>query len=162
MTSLFQRFSDIREFLWVSLFPVTYLLHIVEEYWGGYGFSTHMLSNSETDLSPTRFLVWQTIGLLLMVAGLVLAIRLRFRNTMLAILSAVVLSNGAIHLIRSIANTRYDPGLVTGIILWIPLGLATFYLVSSTMSRSRLVLSIAIGLSISGAVEVIAMRGGTL
>jgi len=49
--------------LWSWLFPVTYLLHLAEEYWGGEGYSAYLLKLRGVQLSPTRFLVVQAIGI---------------------------------------------------------------------------------------------------
>lgn len=162
MISLIQHFSDSSQLLWAALFPITYVIHIVEEYCAGEGYSTHLLRNYDIDLSPTRFLILQTVGLISMTAGLILATSLRFPNTMLMILASIVLSNGTIHLVRSIANSRYEPGLISGIVLWFPLGLATFYLTSEMMTTLRMIVSAAIGLGVSGSVELLTLRGGKL
>jgi predicted fused transcriptional regulator/phosphomethylpyrimidine kinase len=74
---------------------------------------------------------------------------------MLVIIASVVAINAASHLVRSAANVRYEPGLITGLALWLPLGLATVYLNRAEMSSARLIFSIAIGLAISGLVEFI-------
>ena len=162
MSSLFEYFSGSPPLYWSALFPLTYLLHIAEEYWGGEGFPSHMHRHYHIDLSETRFLVLQSFGLAAMLIGLTMASAFRFPNTMLTILAVVVVSNGAIHTCRSIANLRYEPGLITGVVLWMPLGIATFYLTIGSMSTMRLLLGVGIGLVISGLVELISMRGGRL
>ncbi|MDQ3172961.1 MAG: hypothetical protein M3Q91_04515 [Acidobacteriota bacterium] len=47
----------------VLAISVTYLLHIAEEYWGGEGYSAYLLKLRGVQLSPTRFLVVQAIGI---------------------------------------------------------------------------------------------------
>lgn len=154
MRTLLKHFSE-SVLIWATLFPVTYLLHIAEEYYCGGGFPQYMLKYYNVELTEARFLTLQLIGLVAMIVGLWLSAHLRFPKTMLVILASVVLTNGAIHLMRSVANARYEPGLITGIALWIPLGLTTIYFNRGNMSSNRLIFSIAVGLGISGLVELI-------
>ena len=114
-----------------------------------------MLKYYHVELTEARFLQLQLIGVIAMIVGLWLSNRLRFPRTMLVILASVVLTNAVIHLIRSAAHARYEPGLITGLTLWMPLGLTTIYLNRGEMSPTRLILSIATGLGISGLVELI-------
>lgn len=62
-----------------------------------------------------------------MTAGLVvLRCGLRWRWT-LSTLGAVVLLNGSLHLAGSIITRSYSPGLVTGLLVWVPLGGVTLW-----------------------------------
>lgn len=162
MTTLSKYFSDTSLTIWLSLFPFTYLLHIAEEYWGGNGYSAYLFENHGVELSPPRFLVLQSLGLLLMLVGILLASNLGFPQRMLVILSSVILVNGLIHTSRSIKGGFYEPGLITSIVLWIPLGFATLTIIWDHMPRGRFLLAALIGVGISALVEVIAMKGGRL
>jgi hypothetical protein len=155
MLSLFKPFSRGTGLAWATLFPVTYLVHIAEEYYCGGGFPQYMLKHYHVDMTEARFVILQLIGVIAMILGLWLSARLRFPKTMLVIMASVVAMNGAVHLIRSAANVRYEPGLITGLALWLPLGLTTVYLNRAEMSSARLIFSIAIGLAISVLVEFI-------
>ena len=155
MHTLFKAFSRGSGSAWATLFPVTYLVHIAEEYLCGGGFPQYMVKYYHEEMTEARFVILQLIGLIAMILGLWLSARLRFPKTMLVIMASVVAMNGAVHLIRSAANVRYEPGLITGLALWLPLGLTTVYLNRAEMSSARLIFSIAIGLAISGLVELI-------
>jgi hypothetical protein len=155
MGALFKYFPKSSALALATLFPMTYLLHIAEEYYCGGGFPQYMLEYYHVEMTETRFLKLQLIGVIAMITGLWLSAKLRFPKTMLVILASVVSTNAAIHLIRSAANVRYEPGLITGLALWLPLGLTTVYLNRAEMSSVRLIFSIAIGLGISGLVEFI-------
>jgi hypothetical protein len=146
--------------IWSWVFPATYLLHIAEEYWGGEGYSVYLLRLRGVQLSPTQFLLVHAIGLALMIVGIILAGRLRFPNLLTVILGAVVLINGLTHLLLSLAHTEYVPGLVTSILLWIPLGIATLMCLKRTMSDARYWLCVALGVGISGMIELVASRAG--
>jgi hypothetical protein len=148
--------------LWSWLFPVTYLLHIAEEYWGGEGYPAYILRLRGVHLSPTRFLVLQSIGFVLLVLGLFLARRLGFQHTMLVILGATVLVNGLTHTLTSISIGGYGPGLLSSIFIWMPLGIATLIWTRDRMSQRRYWLAIAIGFGINGIIAVMTLRGGRI
>lgn len=143
---------------WSLLFPVTYFFHILEEYYGGEGYSAYLLRLRGILLSPTRFLLVQTIGLTLMIVGIILSRRLRFPNQLSVILGSVTLVNGLTHMILSLVYTEYVPGLITSLILWIPLGFATLVGLKPTMRKSRYCLCITVGVGINGIIELITTK----
>lgn len=144
--------------LWSWLVPLTYLLHIAEEYWGGEGYSAYLLRLRGTQLSPTRFLVVQAFGLVLMVVSLILARRLRFPNLLNAILAAVILINGLHHVMLSLVYSEYVPGLYTSILLWIPLGLAILLSLKRIMGKLRYWSCVAIGVGINVVIELLTVN----
>jgi len=162
MNSLNNYFSDSSIMLWGGLFPFTYLLHIAEEYWGGGGYSAHVFKTHGIELSQPRFLALHSLGLVLMVAGIVLATSFSFPRMMLVILGSIVLANGLIDALRSIVRTHYGPGLVTAIGLWLPLGCVTLVTLRHSMSGLRFTVGAITGVTVSGMVELIARRGGKL
>ena len=60
----------------------------------------------------------------------------------------MVLVNGLTHTILSLAYTEYVPGLITSILLWIPLGVATLVGLRRTMREARYWLCVALGVGI--------------
>src|SRR5687767_12000737 len=147
---------------WSLLFPVTYFFHILEEYYCGGGYSAYLLRLRGIQLSPTRFLLVQTMGLTLMIVGIILARRLRFPNQLSVILGAVTLVNGLIHVILSLVYAEYVPGLITSLFLWIPLGLATLVGLKPMMRQSRYWLCTTVGVGINGIIELITSKSGRL
>ncbi len=148
--------------VWSWLFPVTYLLHIAEEYCGGEGYSAYLLRLRGIQLSPARFLMVHGIGLALMIVGIILARRLQFPNLLSVILGTVVLVNGLTHTILSLTYTEYVPGLITSILLWIPLGIVTLVGFRRTMREARYWLCVALGVGINGIIELITSKAGQL
>ena len=110
--------------LWSWLFPITYVIHIGEEFYGGEGYPAYLKRLRGVDMSPTEFLVGQAIGLALIVVGILIARRLNFPQQLLVILGTVVLVNGLSHLGTSLFYREYGPGLVSGVLIWIPFGVA--------------------------------------
>jgi hypothetical protein len=144
------------------LFPVTYLIHIAEEYWGGEGYSAYLFRLRGVHLSPTRFLVLQSFGVVMIVAAVTLSQQLRFPRFMLGVLGALVLCNGITHTVTALSHGGYGPGLVSCILIWIPLGLVTLFLLYGQMPTWRWFVAMMIGFAINGIVALVAMRGGRL
>lgn len=145
--------------IWLGLFPLTYLTHIAEEYWCGGGYSRYLLTRYSVQLSQQRFLMLQVFGAFLMVVGGVLGFVLHFPFTMLAILSAVIIGNGLVHLVRSIQDRSYTPGLTTAIALWLPLGIVSLITVWESVSTSRLVIAALVGCAANSVVELLSFSG---
>ena len=148
--------------LWLWLFPVTYLIHIAEEYWGGEGYSAYLFRLRGVHLSPARFLVLQALGVVLIVVGVILSQQFRFSRFMLVILGALVLSNGITHTVTAVRHGGYGPGVVSCLLIWIPLGLVTLFRLLGQMTTARYVTAVTIGFAINGLVALIALRGGRL
>jgi len=146
--------------LWPWVFPVTYLLHIVEESCGGGGYSAYLERLRGIQLTPAKFLVAQGIGLILMVVGVVLARQLRFSNLFNVVLGSVVLVNSLTHTFQPVAHGEYVPGLVTAILIWLPLGIATLVRFKDAMSRQRYWLAVALGVGINVVVELMIVGSG--
>ncbi|MGH9968673.1 MAG: HXXEE domain-containing protein [Pyrinomonadaceae bacterium] len=147
--------------LWHWLFPVTYLLHIIEECYGGGGYSAYLERLRSIHVSPTSFLVAQGIGLALMVAGVLLARRLKFSNQFSAILGTAVLVNSVTHTVQTLVHGEYVPGLITAVLIWLPLGVATLLRFRNSMSSGRLWLCIVCGLGINAVVELLIIVSDT-
>jgi hypothetical protein len=154
--------SDSSLTLWSWLFPITYLLHIAEEFWGGEGYSAYLLKLRGVEMSPTRFLAVQAVGLCLIIVGILISRRLNFPRQLLVILGGVVLINGLSHGVTSLVYRAYGPGLVSGVLIWIPLGIATLVRFKNNMSARRYWLAVAIGVGINLVVAVLTMRGGRI
>ena len=148
--------------VWSWIFPVTYLLHIAEEYWVGGGYSAYILRLRGVHLSSTRFLLAQSIGFVLVVAGILLARRFKFRNMMFVILGAIVVVNGLTHTLTSIRYWEYGPGLLTSILVWLPLGIAALLRFKHHTTTRRYWIGVAIGVAVNVVVGVITMKGGRL
>ena len=148
--------------LWPWLFPAAYLLHIAEEYWGGEGYSAHLSRTKGVSLSSMRFLFLTGTGWVLMIAGIPVAQRFGFPQLSMVILGTVFLVNGASHAVSSAVTVRYNPGLVTGMLVWIPLGLVTLVQLRERMSGARYLTAILIGVGIQAVVSLLSLKGGKL
>src|SRR6267142_3759092 len=125
---------------WLSLFPLTYVIHFAEEYWGGEGYSAYLYRLRGVHLSPLLFVAFQALGFVLFVAAGVIARQLKFPEFMIVILGALVLCNGITHTLTALWDGGYGPGLMSSMLLWIPLGGLTLVLMFGQISHARLAL----------------------
>ncbi len=135
---------------WLWLFPPAYLLHIIEEY-RGVG-ALHGIN-----LSSTQFLVLSAAAWLLMIIGIVLSRKYRFSHLVGVCLGTVFLLNAFSHIINSLVITGYDAGVISGTVIFIPLGIATLISLRNKMSRLRYGAGIALGLVIQGIATIVAL-----
>jgi dolichyl-phosphate-mannose--protein O-mannosyl transferase len=145
--------------LWSWLFPLAYLIHIAEEYWVGEGYPAYILRVRGVHLSSTRFLAAQTLGAVLMAAGIILARRFNFPHMMVIIMASIVLVNGLTHTLTSLSNGGYGPGVLSSALIWIPLGIFLLVHFKKQVSRKRYLIGVSIGLGVNVLVFVITMRG---
>ena len=147
--------------LWSWLFPLTYLIHIAEEFYGGEGYPAYLKRLRGVNMSPTKFIVGQAIGLGLITIGILIARRLNFPRQLLIILGTVVLINGLSHLLTSSYYREYGPGLISGVLIWIPFGIATLIRYKSSVKPGRYWLYMGIGVAINAAIALLTLKGGT-
>lgn len=151
---------NVSNLIWPGLFPTTYLLHLIEEYFGGEGHAANLSRTRGITFSSVRFLLLTSLGLLLMILGLILAYRFDFPQMMLVILGTTVLLNGLSHVITSLATYSYNPGLITGMLVWIPLGAITLVQLTGRMSGIRYLIAVSIGAAIQAVALLITLSGG--
>ena len=141
------------------LVPVTYLIHIAEEYWVGEGYPGYIHRMRGVDFPPNRFLVAQAIGFVLVTIGILVARRFNFPAMMLLILCTTLLGNTLTHSFEAVTTRSYNPGLVSSLLIWLPLGIFALSRLRHYQSSQRYWLAIAIGVGINVAIGVITMRG---
>jgi hypothetical protein len=103
------------------LLLVTYALHIVEEY--TFGFPAWAETQTGLALTPEVFLRLNATFFGVMAAAVVAGMLFAPAQWLVVPLGTAVLINGTAHLVASLLTWSYSPGLVTGTLLWIPLGL---------------------------------------
>jgi uncharacterized protein with HXXEE motif len=162
MTTLTRPFSQAAVNFWSWVFPLTYLIHIAEEYWMGGGYPAYLYKLRGVHLSNTRFLVSQAVGVVLIFAGVIIARQLAFSRIMLVIFGAVVLTNALSHIITSSYYSSYGPGLLSSIFIWLPLGVFTLIRSFPGVRPGKYWMAVAIGVGINLIIAIFTMRGGRL
>jgi hypothetical protein len=134
--------------LW--LFPAAYLVHIVEETWG-------VGVPHGINLSLVQFFVLSGAAWVLLVVGVLLARRLGFSQFLQVCLATVFLLNGFSHIFNSARFAMYDAGVISGTLIFIPLGALTLFALRNAMARRRYFVGIVLGLLMQAAAFVLAM-----
>ena len=141
---------------WVWLFPLTYLIHIAEEQWGGEGFPAWVARFGGVPFTPANFLALNVGACLLMTVGLVLVLRFRAMRWLLCSFATVVLLNGLAHLAASLLTASYSPGLISGLLLWAPLGAAALARLRSRLTGRSFWSGVTVGLLMHAVVALLA------
>jgi hypothetical protein len=147
---------------WVWLYPATYAIHILEELWGGEGFTAWLARIAGVELAAQQFLDWNALALLLMSAGVLLTLRWRHLRWLLLAYGVAFLLNALSHLAASLYTVSYSPGLVSGLLLWLPLGAFTLIYFKPTLSRRGRRAGLLVGLSMHCVVLALTLLGERL
>lgn len=152
-----------QKLIWPWLFPVAYLTHLAEEYVGGGAlYITALTKLKGLNLTPREFLIISSVALLLLILGIILSQKFKFPEWFLVCLGTILLINGFIHAITTLLTVNYNPGVITGILIFIPLGIITLIRLKMRMSGRRYLMAIAVGIVIHGVVTLLALKGGNL
>jgi hypothetical protein len=141
------------------LFPATYVIHVAEEYLAGVALATSPSKISGANLTPNQFLIVHGVAVLLMIVGLFIARRLQFRSWLLVCFGVVVLINGLFHVAATLRIAAYHPGLITGLLIWIPMGIITLICLKQRVRPVKYWAAVAIGIVINVIALVIALSG---
>lgn len=134
--------------LWV--FSAVFLIHIGEEYRAvGLPHGLHMTSE--------RFLVLTGAAWIAAVLCLLLTWRSALDERMRLCLATVFFINAWSHLLHSLWSFSYDPGLITGMIMFFPLGAYTLWKMHGRMKRPRFLKTITVGIAIHAVVTIVAL-----
>jgi hypothetical protein len=125
------------------------VLHVLEEYFYPGGFPDFMkrMAPSFAPFITTKFaIVINGLFLVLCILGASVG-----RDALVFSLSiaGLLISNGLIHLAGSLRSRRYAPGLITGVLLYIPLGITAyiFFWDSGQISVTQGIVSVLLGLA---------------
>lgn len=127
------------------LLPLSIFIHQVEEYLGG--FASWFSRILGVQFSNQDFLLINGIGLILFVL-LSLTYFLNKNKLILIVLGTMVFVNGLIHFFFTVITRIYSPGTISGVFLFIPLGVVIFHQIIPETPKGKNIVAIAIGLSI--------------
>ena len=137
-----------------GLLPIAYLLHLAEEWFGGFSAWTRTALGFE--VSEERFLLINGIALLVFVSGTLAALRYRRMAWFAASLAALLGLNGILHTLASVGLARYSPGTITGLLIYIPLSVIVLRLSSARLATPVFAGAIVFGVALHGVVYVLA------
>ena len=129
---------------WIWLFPVIYLFHILEEYYGGfYRWLAHVVGATPPALQFPTLDAFFLAAMIAGVAAAALTPSWRWLALPFALASAL---NGLTHLIAGTFTMSYSPGVISGAILWLPLGGYVLLLAYQGLPRTQFVLGLLGGI----------------
>lgn len=141
---------------WIWLFPITYLIHAMEEYWCGEGFYRWAARIIGWGMTPAQFIAVNSVAWLLMVGSILVFRKTPSVRWLTISFATVVLVNGFSHLTGTIWTRTYSPGVVSGVLLWIPLGATTFYRArDGGVTRRSFISGVLVGALIHGALFLV-------
>jgi len=149
--------QEIKRGNWIWLFPVTYVCHVSEEYFGG--FLKIAAASGSRAMSTKEFFILTFIGFLFIAAGVILVRRKKSMRWILITLSTVFFVNALSHTTWTIIARAYNPGLITSWLLWIPLTIYTAIRFYRTMSLKSFWIAVVVGSGINLVVSIIAFFG---
>jgi hypothetical protein len=137
------------------LLPLTLLAHQLEEYFGGFPLWYSNLLDAQ--LSNQDFIMINGVGLFI-IAGFSLSYLINKNNLILAALGTLIFVNGIIHLMLSIFTLSYSPGVISGVILFLPLGTGIYKRILPELKDRDKIAAISIGILFLIFVSMIAMN----
>lgn len=145
---------------WAWLLPATFLVHIAEEYWCGIGFPAWVSRVGFAKLTPELFLSLNAAAWLLMAFAVALAIFIQPLRWLIVSFGAAVFINGLAHTAGSIVTVTYSPGLVSGLLLWVPLGSIIFIRAWRSIPHSQFWLGVIVGVLLHAMISLSALASG--
>lgn len=138
----------------VWLLIAAYVAHVVEEFVGG--FPSWLASIFGRPLPYGDFLIINAVGLSVLVSAVILATRKESLGWLAIGIATAIFSNGVLHLLGSLGTASYSPGLITGIVLYLPLGQLALLRAWQQVPRSFFMKGVAAGLLAHAVVILIA------
>jgi hypothetical protein len=139
---------------WAWLFPASYSIHIAEEYWGGFPAWIARFWGVESSLS--NFLSWNGGALVMMMLGVALALKTKSYRWLLVSFATVQSINGVVHALASVVTRSYSPGLISGLLLFVPLGAFTLMRARQQVNRRTFRAGVILGVLMHAVVVLLA------
>lgn len=136
------------------LLPIAYLLHLAEEWYGGFGAWTLAVLGKE--VSPDRFVIINASAFLVFAVGTLAAVyspRVAWLGTSFAALFGL---NGVLHTLATLGFGVYSPGTFTGLLLYVPLSAVVLRSSSARLSGAVFAGSVVLGVLLHGLVAFLA------
>lgn len=129
-------------------FPLTFLIHIAEEFYAGVGLPIWYSNLFNNNLSTDIFIIINATGFALVVLFALMHSLGIGSKLVLVAFGSLVFVNGLLHLGASILTVSYSPRTISGLFLFIPLGIITFKKVLPQLPRQDKIIGISLGIFI--------------
>lgn len=148
--------------IWLTLFPISFVLHFAEEYWAAGGYVEYLYRLRGVRISEKRFLIFQALGFVWFTGIAVVGYLVGRADLAILFISGFYFCNGVTHTVTAVWDRHYGPGLIASILLWMPLGLVSILLMYGHLPTWQWALTAGLGLAFNGAVALGTMKGGNL
>jgi len=130
------------------LFPLAFLIHIAEEFYAGIGLPVWFSNLFNTNLSTDIFITINATGIVLVLFNALMHSLGMGSKLILVVFGSLVFVNGWLHLGASLLTSTYSPRTISGIFLFVPLGIITFKKVLPKLSGRDKIIGISLGILI--------------
>ena len=138
--------------LW--LLPLAYALHILEEWFAGFPEWVALVVGEP--LPRTAFVVINALAMTAMVAAIRASIAREDYGWMAIASASILFVNAFAHMLGAVVTRSYSPGLITGVVFYLPLAGLVLLRASSQAQRGAFARGIAVGVAIHAGVFVLA------
>jgi hypothetical protein len=133
---------------------MAYALHVIEEWFGGFPEWVALVVGEP--LPRSAFVVINAIAMAMMIAAIRASTAREDYGWMSIASAAILFVNAFAHVLGSVATRSYSPGLITGVVFYLPLAGLVLLRASSQAQRGAFAGGIAVGAALHAAVFVIA------
>jgi hypothetical protein len=140
---------------WPLLLPASYLVHLAEEWFGG--FVAWASAVSGVRLTDASFLAINAVAWPVTLLGAAITVWRPARVAPTLVVAAALGLNGVVHVLGSILTRSYSPGAVTGVLLYLPVAGRALARGRAHLSPRAFRAAIAIGVALHGVVAILAV-----
>jgi len=140
------------------LLPAAYLIHLLDEYFSGDSLPDWISAVFNVSLSLDDFIIINSIGFAAVLVIITLFSLDKIDHFFPAALGILFFTNGIIHLIASIFTASLSPGTISGVILYVPLGVLIFRKIFPALTRGQRSLAVVTGIIIQIIVSAVAFN----
>lgn len=142
---------------WPLLFPLTYLVHIVEESVGGFpAWAARYLGFR---LSAPAYFAINEFAWVGMLCASIAATVAKPAQWLVIPLATIATVNASAHLVTTAVTRTYSPGVISGTVLWLPLGIVTLVRAYRGLARGVFWGGVVLGLALHALVTMMALLG---
>lgn len=138
----------------VWLFPVCFSLHLMEEWFGG--FPEWMARVVGSELPRAAFIGINAFAMLALLMAVRATVATERNGWMGVAIATILFVNGIAHVLGSLVTRSYSPGLLTGIVLYLPIGQLTLIRAWLQSPRAMFARGVVTGLVVHALVVVVA------
>ena len=132
------------------LLPIAYLLHLAEEWFGG--FSQWTLEVMGQGIDTERFILVNSLFFVFCVVGSLIAVRIPRLSWLAVIFASLFGLNGVLHMLATLGFGQYAPGVITGLVIYLPLSAYVLIEMKKRLSVPVFNMSIVAGIVLHAAI----------